>query len=96
MQISDDIHPLGFTLFQNYPNPFNPSTTILYSLPVEAFVTLRIYNILGQTVAMLVSEEREAGSYQVQFDGTGLASGVYFYRMRAGDFVDTKKLLLLK
>jgi hypothetical protein len=84
------------TLLQNYPNPFNPSTTIEFSLPRSGYVMLQVFNILGQVVATLVNEEKEARSYQVQFDGTGLASGVYFYRMMAGQYVATKKLLLLK
>jgi photosystem II stability/assembly factor-like uncharacterized protein len=92
----DDGLPTEFKLFQNYPNPFNPSTTIRYQLPQEAFVTLKLYNILGQEVAALVDEEKDAGSYQVQFDGRVFSSGVYFYRLRAGEFVETKKLLLLK
>jgi hypothetical protein len=88
--------PTVVSLFQNYPNPFNPATTIQYSLPAKVFVTLRVYNILGQEIATPVNKEQEFGSYQVQFDGRDLSSGVYFYRLQAGDFVDTKKLLLLK
>jgi photosystem II stability/assembly factor-like uncharacterized protein len=88
--------PKRFAILQNYPNPFNPSTTIRYELAEQAFVTLNVYNLLGQRVAALVDEEKEAGSYQVQFDGTSDASGVYFYRMRAGGFVETKRLVLLK
>jgi hypothetical protein len=87
---------LNFSLSQNFPNPFNPSTTIRYRLPQEVFVTLKVHNMLGEQLATLVNEEKETGSYQVQFDGTGLASGVYIYRLQAGVFVDTKKLLLLK
>ena len=88
--------PQSFNLSQSYPNPFNASTTIEFSLPQTGFVRLKVYNILGEVVATLVNEEKEAGSYHVQFDGTGLASGVYFYRMRAGEFVETKRLVLLK
>jgi hypothetical protein len=89
-------HPSEYALYQNYPNPFNPTTNIEYEIPAAGFVTLKVYNMLGQEVATVVNEERDAGSYQVQFDGTGLSSGVYFYRIQAGDFVDAKKLLLIK
>ena len=81
---------------ESSPNPFRGATTILYDLPMRASVTLSVYNALGQEVVTLVDDERPAGSHRVRFDGTGLASGVYFYRMRAGSFQDTQKLLLLK
>ncbi len=85
-----------FALYPNFPNPFNPATMIRYDLPKAAKVSLRVYNILGQGVATLVNGEQKAGRYEVEFKGEGLASGVYFYRLAAGDFVDVKKLLLLK
>jgi hypothetical protein len=88
--------PSAVSLSQNYPNPFNPSTTIQYSLPQRSSVTLTVFNTLGQAVAMLVQGEREAGCHEVQFDASGLPSGVYFYRMLARDFIETKRLLLLK
>jgi hypothetical protein len=88
--------PGGFKLEQNYPNPFNPATTIRYSLPHKSQVLLTVYNTLGQQVATLVQGQQEAGSYEVQFDGYALASGVYFYRIQAGTFVATKKLILMK
>jgi hypothetical protein len=91
-----EILPGSFKLFQNYPNPFNPSTTIRYELPEKSLVTINIYSVLGEEIATLVNEGKDVGSYQVRFDGTGLSSGVYFYRMRARDFVETKKLLLLR
>jgi hypothetical protein len=81
---------------QNYPNPFNPSTTIRYDLPHNSFVNLTVYNKLGQQVTKLVNEQQPAGYHDVVFRGDGLASGVYFYRIQAGDFVASKKLLLLK
>ncbi len=92
----DDIVPTTVTLAQNYPNPFNPSTTIRFGLPARSHITLTVYNTLGQEVATLVQGEKEAGYHEVKFDGTGLSSGVYFYRMTAGDYVATKKLLILK
>jgi hypothetical protein len=85
-----------FELLQNYPNPFNPSTTIRYALPQRSHVTLTVFNTLGQQVATLVNDSREAGYHDVRFDSSGLASGVYFYRLRAGDYVGTKRLLLLR
>jgi len=88
--------PPEFTLAQNYPNPFNPSTTIRYGLPLRSHVTLAVFNTLGQQVAQLVNGDMEAGYHQVQFEGNGLSSGVYFYRIQAGDFVETKRLFLLK
>jgi hypothetical protein len=88
--------PNAFALLQNYPNPFNPSTTIRYGLPHSARVILNVYNTLGQAVATLVNDQREAGHHEVRFDGSSFASGVYYYRMQAGGFVQTKRLMLLK
>jgi hypothetical protein len=88
--------PLSFHLDQNFPNPFNPSTTIRYGLPNRSQVELTVFNTLGEQVAQLVNGYREAGYHEVRFDGNGLSSGVYFYRLRAGDFVQMKRLLLLK
>jgi hypothetical protein len=88
--------PLEFGLEQNFPNPFNPSTTIQYGLPKRSSVTLVIFNALGQRVSTLVSENQEAGYHEVRFDGRNLPSGVYFYELTAGTFVETKKLLLLR
>jgi hypothetical protein len=83
-------------LSQNYPNPFNPSTTIRYGLPNKSAVQLTLFNSLGQQLATLVNGEAEAGYHEVRFGGLGVSSGVYFYRLQAGDFVATKPLLLLK
>jgi hypothetical protein len=87
---------VAFELEQNYPNPFNPGTTIKYKLPQASLVNLKVYNVLGQEVATLVDESQPAGIHAVQFDGSGLSSGVYFYRLSAGDFVQTRKLMLLR
>jgi hypothetical protein len=88
--------PLVFFLWQNYPNPFNPSTTIRFDLPHASKVTLKVYNVLGQEVTTLVEEEKPAGTYDVQFSAQNLASGMYVYRIHAGQFVQTRKLLLLR
>ena len=88
--------PVQFALDQNYPNPFNPSTTIRYGLPAKSHVTLLVYNSLGQQVADLVNGDINAGYSEVKFDGSNLASGAYFYRLQAGTYLQTKKLLLMK
>ena len=86
----------NFRLEQNYPNPFNPSTIINYSIPRATFVTLNVYNVLGEKVETLVSENKPAGNYSVNFNASKLSSGVYFYRINAGNFIQTKKLMVLK
>jgi hypothetical protein len=88
--------PRHFVLDQNYPNPFNPATTIRYGVPQKTMVTLAVFNLLGQQVATLVAGEQEAGYHDVRFDGSRLASGMYFYRLEAGSFVQTRSLLLVK
>lgn len=92
----ESVVPGAVSLAQNYPNPFNPSTTIRYGLPSRARVVLTIYNTLGQQVSTLVQGEQDPGYHEVRFDGSTLPSGVYFYRIRAGSFVGTKKCLLMK
>jgi hypothetical protein len=102
---------LSFKLNQNYPNPFNPTTTITYSIPTSSViarspandgkqsivnVALTVYNALGQKIATLVNKEQVPGNYTVQFDASNLPSGIYFYTLRAGDFVSTKKMILMK
>jgi M6 family metalloprotease-like protein len=88
--------PAEFTLDHNYPNPFNPSTTIRYGLPGRSRVALTVFNTLGQQVATLVQGEQEAGFHEAVFDAAGLASGVYLYRLQAGDFIQTKRLVLVR
>jgi len=98
--------PTEFSLSQNYPNPFNPTTKIRYEIPGQAqndnmLVTLKVYDVLGNEVATLINEEKPAGSYEVEFNGSNLTSGVYFYQLRAGSpkgqaFIQTKKMLLIK
>jgi surface antigen len=88
--------PSSFELEQNYPNPFNPSTTIRYQIPVSSKVILRIYNVLGQEMATLVNEQKESGHYSVIWNALNIPSGVYFYRMQAGSFTQTKRILLLR
>ncbi|MFC2119447.1 T9SS type A sorting domain-containing protein [Bacteroidota bacterium] len=93
-----------FNLLQNYPNPFNPNTTIKYQVPELTFVTIKVYDVLGNEIVTLVNEEKPAGSYEVEFDaanlpnrqGSALTSGIYFYQLKAGDYVETKKMVLLK
>ncbi len=88
--------PKEFSLNQNYPNPFNPSTKIEYQLPMDSKVTLKIYDILGKEVAALVNEFQPAGFKEIEFNSSGLASGIYFYRIQADGFVATKKMMVLK
>jgi hypothetical protein len=109
--VEEDAIPKKFALYQNYPNPFNPTTRISYSIPMHSVsaenpattggqsvvnVTLTVYNALGQKVTTLVNKEQLPGNYTVQFNATNLPSGIYFYRLKAGDFVSTKKMILMK
>ena len=88
--------PSNYLLLQNYPNPFNPSTKISYSIPHKSFVTLKVYDPLGSIAAELVREEKEAGRYELDFNAVDLSSGVYFYKIEAGDFIQIKKMILIK
>ena len=88
--------PTEFDLTQNYPNPFNPSTTLAYSIPKESHVSLKIYDVMGREVVELVNGKQTAGAYSVEFDAASLASGTYFYKLTAGEFVSVKKMVLLK
>ncbi len=94
--VGDGQVPVEFALSQNYPNPFNPVTTIHYNLPIDTRVSLHVFNILGQAVAILVNEEQKAGYKSIEWNAGGAASGVYFYRLQTGNFSETKKLLLLR
>ena len=87
---------MEFRRAQNYPNPFNPSTTIRYELPKGSIVRLSVYDILGREVTLLVNEGKNAGVYELKFDAQRLSSGVYFYRLKAGDFTQTKRFTVLK
>jgi hypothetical protein len=88
--------PANYELFQNYPNPFNPQTIIKYQTLELSFINLKVYDLLGNKVTTVVNEEKPAGKYEVEFNGNGLTSGVYFYRLQAGTFVETKKMVLLR
>ncbi|HSR16546.1 MAG TPA: T9SS type A sorting domain-containing protein, partial [Ignavibacteriaceae bacterium] len=88
--------PEKYELAQNYPNPFNPSTRINYYIPKETLVKLDVYNILGQNVAQLVNEMQVAGKYEVTFNADNFASGIYFYQIKADQFIQVKKMILLK
>src|SRR5690606_23085768 len=88
--------PDRYSLSQNYPNPFNPSTKINFDIVRAGFVSVKVYNSLGQQVADLVSQDMTPGSYQADFDASALTSGIYFYTIKAGDFVETKKMVLMK
>ncbi|MCX6149691.1 MAG: CotH kinase family protein [Ignavibacteriales bacterium] len=85
-----------FKLSQNYPNPFNPSTTINYLIPKTSFVTIKLYDVLGNEIATMVNEEKLPGNYKYEFNGDNISSGIYFYRIQAGNFTDTKKFILMK
>jgi hypothetical protein len=90
------VFPKIYSISQNYPNPFNPSTTIQFQVPNFSFVNLKVYDVLGNEVATLVNEEKAAGSYEVSVNAKGLSSGIYFYTINAGNFIETKKMILLK
>ena len=95
--IGDEFNrPHTFYLDQNYPNPFNPTTTIKYSIPTAASTSIKVFDIQGKEVAVLVNEFKSQGSYAVKFDGTDLSNGIYFYQLQAGSFTETKKMVLAK
>ncbi|MDP4115802.1 MAG: T9SS type A sorting domain-containing protein, partial [Bacteroidota bacterium] len=88
--------PKEYSLLQNYPNPFNPTTTINFSIVKSGKVSLKVYDMLGREIKILINEEKAPGKYNVTFNGAGLASGIYFYRLQTDNFVETKKLVLMK
>jgi hypothetical protein len=88
--------PKVFALDQNYPNPFNPTTVVSFQLPMASEVRLVVYDLLGREVAVVANERRTAGSHEVRFDGSGLSTGVYFYRLTAGKYTETRKMILVK
>jgi len=88
--------PQQFALLQNYPNPFNPSTTFRYSIPTQSKVVIKVYDILGKEIATLMNEDKSVGTYELTWNAENLPSGVYFYQLKSGDFIDTKKMILLK
>ena len=87
---------LKYFLSDNYPNPFNPNTSISYSIPENAFVTLKIYDVLGNEVVELINERKEQGNYQIDFNASELSSGIYYYTLTTGNFTSTKKMILVK
>lgn len=95
-KVEDYLVPKNFELSQNYPNPFNPSTTIEYSIPKDAIVSLKIYDVLGKEVATLVNDQKTAGTYILNWNASNFSSGLYFYRLTAGEFTETKKMFLVK
>jgi len=88
--------PATYSLSQNYPNPFNPTTSISFTLPSKSFVSLKVFDLLGRGVATLVNEQKSAGTYTQKWNAANVSSGIYFYRLQAGSFTETKKLVLLK
>jgi len=91
-----DYIPTDFVLHQNFPNPFNPSTTISFSIPSEGFVTLKVYDVIGREIKTLVNEKRAVGKYEIHFDASQFTSGIYFYKLKSGNYIQTKKMILLK
>ncbi len=100
-EFSDEIEievsiPIEYSLSQNFPNPFNPATTIKYQIPELSFVTIKVYDVLGSEIETLVNEENQFGIYEITWYAENLPSGVYFYRLQADSFVETKKMVLMK
>ena len=96
VSVEAEITPTEFKLYQNFPNPFNPSTTIYYSIPELSFVTLKVYDVLENEIATLVEEEKPIGSYEIEFEASGLPSGIYFYYFSTENYERTNKMILIK
>jgi PKD repeat protein len=96
VSVKEENHPKQFYLSQNYPNPFNPVTNIQYAVDSRQYVTLKVYDMLGNKVATLINEEKPAGDYTIHFDGSKFTSGVYFYQLKAGSYIETRKMILMK
>jgi hypothetical protein len=96
LDVEEDNNPANFVLYQNYPNPFNPATTIKYQIPEDGFVTIKIYDILGNEVKTLINEQKSKGSYSLMLDSSDLVSGVYIYRIQVNNFTSAKKMMVLK
>lgn len=96
IESSFEVTPSDFKLFQNYPNPFNPTTTISFQLPEQSEVTIKVFNLLGREVATLLDEIKPAGLHKIEFNASELTSGIYFYQLRAGDYIETRKFILLE
>ena len=94
--IVENLEPKSFVLEQNYPNPFNPSTIIKYSITQKQFVTLKVYDILGNEISTLVSEIKPAGNYEIEFNANKISAGVYYYTIMTENIIQTKKMILLK
>ena len=92
----NSLNPSAYKLYANYPNPFNPSTTLVYSLPEASLTSLKIYDAIGNEVAVVVDEINSAGIHQTEFDAAGLSSGIYYYTLQAGSFIETRKMILLR
>jgi hypothetical protein len=95
-ELEKNIELKDYILFQNYPNPFNPKTNIKYSIVDKGFVSLKVYDVLGNEVSTLVNEEKLTGKHEVDFNANGLTSGVYYYKIQAGNYFETKKMVLIK
>jgi hypothetical protein len=94
--VKDETIPVSFKLEQNFPNPFNPSTTIRFAVPEKKLVQIRLYTVIGEEVLLLVNEEKEQGWYEIKLNMNSFSSGVYIYRMNAGNYVNTRKMILIK